>query len=155
MDQPGKKKGAHILEYIHKPTLDEAKKLIDEADGVVKMITLAPEIVDEEIIDYLQSNGIIVSAGHTNATYQQATKGFEKINIVTHLFNAMSQFQSREPGMVGAIYDHPAVGCSLVADGVHVDYTSIRISKKNIGRTALVNYRCSLRNISGSLPACL
>lgn len=127
------KRGAHILEYIHKPTLDEAKKLMDEADGVVKMITLAPEIVDEDIIDYLQSNGIIVSAGHTNATYQQATKGFEKINIVTHLFNAMSQFQSREPGMVGAIYDHPTVGCSLVADGVHVDYASIRISKKILG----------------------
>ena len=45
----------------------------------------------------------------------------------------MSQFQSREPGMVGAIYDHPSVRCSLVADGVHVDYTTIRISKKILG----------------------
>ena len=51
-------------------------------------------MVDEEIVDYLQANGIIVSAGHTNATYKQAMKGFEKIDIVTHLFNAMSQFQS-------------------------------------------------------------
>jgi N-acetylglucosamine-6-phosphate deacetylase len=127
------KRGAHILEYIHKPTLDEAKKLVDEAEGVVKMITLAPEMVDEEIIDFLQSADIIVSAGHTNATYKQAMSGFEKIGIVTHLFNAMSQFQSREPGMVGAIYDHPSVGCSLVADGVHVDYASIRISKKILG----------------------
>ena len=124
------KRGAHILEYIHKPTLDEAKKLVDEADGVVKMITLAPEMVDDEIIDYLQTQGIVVSAGHTNATYKQAMKGFEKIGIATHLFNAMSQFQSREPGMVGAIYDHPSAGCSLVADGVHVDYASIRISKR-------------------------
>lgn len=127
------KRGAHILEYIHKPTLDEAKKLVDEAAGVVKMITLAPEMVDEEIVDYLQTQGIIVSAGHTNATYKQAMSGFEKIGIVTHLFNAMSQFQSREPGMVGAIYDHSSVGCSLVADGVHVDYASIRISKKILG----------------------
>ena len=127
------KRGAHILEYIHKPTLDEAKKLVDEAEGVVKMITLAPEMVDEEIVEHLQANGIIISAGHTNATYHQATNGFEKIGIVTHLFNAMSQFQSREPGMVGAIYDHPSVGCSLVADGVHVDYAAIRISKKILG----------------------
>jgi len=127
------KRGAHILEFIHKPTLDEAKKLVDEAEGVVKMITLAPEMVDAEVVDHLQANGIIVSAGHTNATYKQATKGFEKINIVTHLFNAMSQFQSREPGMVGAIYDHSSVGCSLVADGVHVDYAAIRISKKILG----------------------
>jgi N-acetylglucosamine-6-phosphate deacetylase len=124
------KRGAHIKEYIHKPTLEEAKRLIEEADGIVKMITLAPEMVDEEIVDYLQANGIIVSAGHSNASYQQATKGFEKIKVVTHLFNAMSPFQSREPGMVGAIYDHPSVGCSLVADGVHVDYAAIRISKK-------------------------
>ena len=108
------KRGAHILEYISKPTLDDAKKLIDEAEGVVKMITLAPEMVDEEVVDHLQANGIIISAGHTNATYKQAMKGFEKINTVTHLFNAMSQFQSREPGMVGAIYDHPSVRCSLV-----------------------------------------
>ncbi|HJS55312.1 MAG TPA: N-acetylglucosamine-6-phosphate deacetylase [Chitinophagaceae bacterium] len=127
------KRGAHILEYVHKPTLDEAKRLIEEADGVVKMITLAPEMVDEEIVDYLQANGILVSAGHTNASFKQAMRGFEKIKIVTHLFNAMSQFQSREPGMVGAIYDHPSVCCSLVADGVHVDYTAIRISKKILG----------------------
>ena len=127
------KRGAHIPEFIHRPTLDEAKKLIDEADGVVKMITLAPEMVKEEIIDYIQSNGIIVSAGHTNATYQQAMKGLERINIATHLFNAMSPFQSREPGMVGAIYDHPSVCCSLVADGIHVDYAAIRISKRILG----------------------
>jgi len=127
------KRGAHLLECIHSPQMDEVKTLLDEADGIVKMITLAPETVNEEIVEYLQSNGIIVSAGHTNATYKQAMKGFEKINIVTHLFNAMSQFQSREPGMVGAIYDHPSVCCSLVADGVHVDFASIRISKKILG----------------------
>jgi N-acetylglucosamine-6-phosphate deacetylase len=127
------KRGAHILEYIHKPTLDEAKKLVDEAEGVVKMITLATEMVDEEIIAYLRENKIIVSAGHTNATYEQAMKGLGKVDMVTHLFNAMSQFQSREPGMVGAIYDHPSVSCSLVADGIHVDYAAIRISKKILG----------------------
>jgi N-acetylglucosamine-6-phosphate deacetylase len=124
------KRGAHLLECIHLPTMDEVKELVSEAEGIVKMITLAPEMVDEEIIDYLQTNNIIVSAGHTNASYKVAMKGFEKINIATHLFNAMSQFQSREPGMVGAIYSHPSVCCSLVADGVHVDYAAIRISKK-------------------------
>jgi N-acetylglucosamine-6-phosphate deacetylase len=127
------KRGAHLLECIHRPTLDEVKRLVEEAEGVVKMITLAPEMVDEEIIEYLQANKIIVSAGHTNATYKQAMKSFEKINVCTHLFNAMSQFQSREPGMVGAIYDHPSVQCSLVADGVHVDFAAIRISKKILG----------------------
>ena len=127
------KRGAHLLEFILKPTMDEAKKIVDEAEGIVKMITLAPEMVDEEIIDFLQVNNIIVSAGHTNATFKQAIQSFERIKLATHLFNAMSQFQSREPGMVGAIYSHPSVCCSLVADGVHVDYAAISISKKILG----------------------
>ena len=124
------KRGAHLLEYIHSPTMEEAKKIIDETEGIVKIITLAPEMVDEAIVDYLQANKIVVSAGHTNATYKQAIKGFQKIKVATHLFNAMSQFQSREPGMVGAIYNHSTACCSVVADGIHVDFAAIRISKK-------------------------
>jgi N-acetylglucosamine-6-phosphate deacetylase len=127
------KRGAHKLEFIHSPTLEEVKSLVEEAEGSVKIITLAPETVDEKIVDYLQQSGIIVSAGHSNATYQQAMKGFEKIGIATHLFNAMSPFQSRAPGMVGAIYDHPSVISSIVADGIHVDFAALRISKKILG----------------------
>ena len=127
------KRGAHVNEFIHKPTLDEVKKIVEEGDGVVKMITLAPEMVNDEVIDFLQSNNIIISAGHSNATFAEAMKGFEKIKIATHLFNAMSQFQSREPGMVGAIYTHPSVCSSLVADGIHVDFAAIAISKKILG----------------------
>ena len=127
------KRGAHLSEYICQLTLDEAKKLLDEAEGVIKMITLAPEMVNDEVIDYLQANGIVISAGHSNATYVQATKGFEKIKTATHLFNAMSPFQSREPGMVGAIYNHPSVCASIVADGIHVNFNAIQISKKILG----------------------
>jgi N-acetylglucosamine-6-phosphate deacetylase len=127
------KRGAHLPEFIHRPTMDEVKKIVDEAEGIVKMITLAPEIVDEDIVDFLQQNKIIVSAGHSNATYIQAIKGFEKIKTVTHLFNAMSPLQGREPGMVGAIYNSVDVHCSIVADGVHVDYSSIQLSKKILG----------------------
>src|SRR5688572_8963675 len=127
------KRGAHQLQFIHSPTMDEVKSLVEEAEGSVKIITLAPETVDEKIVDYLQANGIVVSAGHSNATYEQAMKGFEKIGIATHLFNAMSPLQSRAPGMVGAIYNHPSVISSIVADGIHVDFASLRISKKILG----------------------
>ena len=127
------KRGAHVEEFISTPSLEEGKHLIAAAEGVIKMITLAPEMVDEFIIDYLQENGIIISAGHSNASYKQAAKGFEKIKLATHLFNAMSPYQSREPGMVGAIYNSDAVHCSIVADGVHVDFASIEISKKILG----------------------
>jgi N-acetylglucosamine-6-phosphate deacetylase len=124
------KRGAHAAEYIHQPTLKEVKELVQEGEGVIKMITLAPEEVDEAVIDYLQQHGIIVSVGHSNATYKQATQSFTQIKTVTHLFNAMSPLQSREPGMVGAIYDHPSVCASFVADGIHVDYAVLRTSKK-------------------------
>jgi N-acetylglucosamine-6-phosphate deacetylase len=124
------KRGAHAAEFIHQPTLKEVKELVQEGEGVIKMITLAPEVTDESIIDYLQENKIIVSAGHSNATYKQAMQSFTEIKIATHLFNAMSPLQSREPGMVGAIYDHPSVYSSIVADGIHTDYAALRISKK-------------------------
>ncbi len=127
------KRGAHSNEHISAPAIEEVRKLITDAGGIVKMITLAPEMVDESIVDLLQENKILVSAGHSNASYQQAVKGFEKIKLATHLFNAMSQLQSREPGMVGAIFNDPVVKSSIVADGLHVDFATIQISKKILG----------------------
>jgi N-acetylglucosamine-6-phosphate deacetylase len=97
------------------------------------MITLAPEMVEESIIDYLQENKILVSAGHSNASYKQATNGFKKIKLATHLFNAMSPLQSREPGMVGAIYNSDNVSSSFVADGLNVEFAALQISKKILG----------------------
>lgn len=128
------KKGAHIPEYIKKPTVDEVKMLLERGKGILKMMTLAPEVCDEEIIQMLMEEGIIVSAGHSNATYAEAAGGFAAgIPTATHLFNAMSAFQSREPGMVGAIYNNETVKSSIVADGIHVDFVSVRISKKLMG----------------------
>ena len=125
------KKGAHVEECIKRPAMAEIKLLLEKQQGVVKMITIAPEMCDDEIMDYLLRQNIIVSAGHSNATFMQATKAFDKgIPAATHLFNAMSPFLHREPGMVGAIYNHSKVMSSVVCDGVHVDYTAIRISKK-------------------------
>jgi N-acetylglucosamine-6-phosphate deacetylase len=125
------KKGAHIERHIKKPSLDEVRQLLTRQKGVVKMITIAPEMCDEKVLDYLLDEGIIVSAGHTNATYKEATHAFNKgIPAATHLFNAMSPLQHREPGMVGAIYDHSKVMSSVVCDGVHVDYAAVRISKQ-------------------------
>ena len=125
------KKGAHLEKFIKKPTVDEVNMLLQKGKGVIKMMTLAPEQCDENIIDLLLAQNIIVSAGHSNATYEEAIDGFyQGIPAATHLFNAMSPLQGREPGMVGAIYDNTDVMCSIVCDGVHVDFASVRISKK-------------------------
>ncbi len=125
------KKGAHLEHCIKQPTLEEVQILLDKGAGVFKMMTLAPECCEEAVIDLLLKNNIIVSAGHSNANYIEGIRAFNSgISTATHLFNAMSAFQSREPGLVGAIYDHPEVMSSVVCDGVHVDYASVRISKK-------------------------
>ena len=128
------KKGAHIEAFIKKPPRKDVELLLEKGRGIVKMITLAPEQCDDEIIHLIMDHGILVSAGHSNATYQQASHAF-KIGVpaATHLFNAMSPLQGREPGMVGAIYDDTNVMSSIICDGVHVDFASVRISKKIMG----------------------
>jgi N-acetylglucosamine-6-phosphate deacetylase len=128
------KKGAHIESFIKRPTPDEVQLLLERGKGIIKMITLAPEQCDDDVITLLMDSGILVSAGHTNASYSQARHAFEMgVPAATHLFNAMSPLQGREPGMVGAIYDDPNVMASIICDGVHVDFTSVRISKKIMG----------------------
>lgn len=125
------KRGAHLEQYIKTPTPEEVALLLEKGKGVVRMMTIAPEVCSDAVIDLLLNSGIIVSAGHSNAVYREGMEAFNKgIPAATHLFNAMSAFQSREPGMVGAIYDHPGVRSSVVCDGVHVDFAAIRISKK-------------------------
>src|SRR5579871_495989 len=128
------KKGAHIEKFIKQPTLEEVNMLLQKGKGVIKMITLAPEQCDPSIIELLIKHKIVVSAGHSNATYEEAINGFYAgIPAATHLFNAMSPLQGRQPGMVGAICDHNEVMSSIVCDGIHVDFASVRISKKILG----------------------
>lgn len=125
------KRGAHLAEFVRRPTITDIQSLLKAGEGIFKMMTLAPECCSGEVIHLLLDAGILVSAGHTNASYQEAIRGFETgIPLATHLFNAMSPLQSRAPGMVGAIYDSPSVMSSVVVDGVHVDYAAVRISKK-------------------------
>jgi N-acetylglucosamine-6-phosphate deacetylase len=126
-----KKKGAHIEQYIKKPELDELKMLMDKGGDVIKMITVAPEVCSDEVLEFLLENVSIVSAGHTNATYKEAQSGFgHGIMAATHLYNAMTGLQHREPGVVGAIFNDPDVMSSIVCDGIHVDFAAVRIAKK-------------------------
>lgn len=125
------KRGAHIESLIHSPTLAEVKELLEYGKGVIKIITLAPEVCSKEVIDLILSYNIVISAGHSNATYKEAMKGFDNgINATTHLYNAMSPLQHREPGLVGAAMDHATAMASIIPDGHHVDFSAIRIAKQ-------------------------
>ena len=124
------KKGIHSVDHIRKSD-SEMIDLICENRDLVAKVTLAPEQNDPEHIERLHKAGVVVSIGHTNATYAEARKGFESgITFATHLFNAMTPMVGREPGVVGAIYDTPEVYAGIIADGFHVDYANIRIAHK-------------------------
>jgi N-acetylglucosamine-6-phosphate deacetylase len=133
------KRGAHAIDKIQEPTVSNVRKLVDYGKGVVRMMTIAPELFSEEAIEILHEAGIIISAGHSNATYTEANSAFDKgIKVCTHLFNAMSPLQHRAPGLVGAILDHPTVMSSIVTDGYHVDAAVIRLAKKLMGERLFI-----------------
>lgn len=133
------KRGAHIESLIHVPSFNEVKELLEYGKGVIKMITLAPEICSNEIIELIHSCNIVISAGHSNATYEEAMIGFDNgITAVTHLFNAMSPLQHRQPGLVGAAMNHPTAMASIIPDGYHVDFAAIHIAKKAMNNRLFV-----------------
>ncbi|EKY3231004.1 N-acetylglucosamine-6-phosphate deacetylase [Cronobacter malonaticus] len=124
------KKGTHNPDYVRQPDAELVDFLCENADVITK-ITLAPERVAPEVIKKLTAAGIVVSAGHSNATLKEAKKGFRAgIRFATHLFNAMPYITGREPGLTGAIFDEPDVWCGIIADGLHVDFANVRLAKK-------------------------
>ena len=123
------KKGAHAGQWIRPPKFDELKTLITLGKDVIKMITIAPELFDEESLALLKDSGWVISAGHSMATNEEANQFFAKgVHKVTHLYNAMSPLESRAPGLVGATLSHSNVWASIIADGKHVHYQSIDLA---------------------------
>lgn len=124
------KKGIHNVNYIRQPDQKMVDFLCKNAD-VIKILTLAPEKVENHFIQQLTEAGIHVSAGHSNGTYEDARSGFNAgIRMGTHLFNAMPAITGRMPGVVGAIYDESEVYCGIIADGLHVSWPNIRNSHR-------------------------
>jgi N-acetylglucosamine-6-phosphate deacetylase len=126
-----KRKGIHDPAYIRQPDRAMLKQIAAAGSSVTKIVTLAVEQVAPGDIKLLSEQGIVVSAGHTDATYEQAQTGFNSgVRMVTHLFNAMSPWLGRSPGMVGAVFNHDQVYAGIIADGYHVHYASIELAQK-------------------------
>ena len=108
---------------------DDAMKLLATPHGGVTMVTLAPDRTTHAIIRALTDAGVIVSAGHTNATYDELQPALEAgVRGFTHLFNAMSQLGNREPGAVGAALAHTDSWVGLIVDGYHVHAEVLKIA---------------------------
>lgn len=124
------RRGIHDPTHIRPADTTMVERIVARGPGVVRLVTLAPEMVEEEVVEQLSRAGIVVSAGHSDATFEQALAGFERgITMVTHLFNAMSPWLGRSPGLVGAVFSRPEVYAGIIADGHHVHYGSLRLAK--------------------------
>jgi N-acetylglucosamine-6-phosphate deacetylase len=95
------------------------------------LVTLAPEMTKPEIIRQLEAAGVIVSAGHTNATYEEVVAALHHgLTGFTHLFNAMSQLTGREPGVVGAALESVDSWCGIIVDGQHISPVVLRLAMR-------------------------
>lgn len=123
--------GIHSEEAVQDLGPEIRAKLIDFAKKTPLLLTLAPECVQTEDIQILTQAGVIVSLGHSAASYEQAKAAIKAgAHVATHLFNAMPAWQGREPGLLGAIFDSPEISCGMIADGLHVHFASLALSKR-------------------------
>ena len=120
-------KGAHHPRNIRTPDIAEFDRLNEAGEGVVKIITMAPELENGyEAIAHIVNKGVAVSVGHSNATCEEAKKAFALgASRTTHTFNAMTGLNHRKPGVVGAAMTSPEVCCELICDFFHVDSTVV------------------------------
>lgn len=127
------KVGVQKPETIHKADLEFMERLWAASEGKIVNMTVAPEIKGmRELALFCMKRGIVLQAGHTNATYENMVEGMQAgILHSTHLFNAMSQMHHRNPGAVGAVLIHPEMACEIIADGVHVHPDLLKLLRRD------------------------
>lgn len=127
------KRGIHDASRLTALTPEMVDMLAAPSAGV-RMVTLAPELCKFDQIKQLAARGVIVSAGHSNASYEETQNALRAgVRGFTHLFNAMTQLGSREPGMVGAALASSASWVGLIVDGVHVHPVSLQVALAVMG----------------------
>lgn len=132
--------GAHDPRWLVPADDPRLRTLVEELEDMVRLVTLAPELPGgPELVRWLVSRGVVVSLGHTDATYAQTQEAFQAgATMVTHLFNAMRGLHHREPGPVGAALEEGEWACSLVADGIHVHPSVFRLAYRLLGPDRVV-----------------
>ena len=133
------RRGVHPAEHLVEPTLDAYRELAEAAAGQLRIVTLAPELAGaSELIEEMLKTRVQPSMGHTDSTYEQATKAVELgVRRATHVFNAMRPFRHRDPGVIGTVLADASVTAELIADGVHVDPVAIQLLYRCKGRDAI------------------
>ena len=123
------RRGVHTPEWLKLPSLEFLEKLLKAAAGNARILTLAPELLGAmPCIDAARNAGLVVAAGHTDATYEQARAAIAHgVRHAVHVYNAMRPFSHRDSGVIGAVLTSPEVTAELIADGVHVEETAMKV----------------------------
>jgi N-acetylglucosamine-6-phosphate deacetylase len=123
------RRGVHPPEFLQLPSAELLQRFLQAANGNARILTIAPELLGAmPCIDAARSLGMVVSIGHTDATYEQARAAVAHgAHHATHVYNAMRPFSHRDPGVIGAVLTTPEVTAELIADGVHVDEIAMKM----------------------------
>lgn len=140
------KKGAQNGDWLHKPDAAMLRRLVAASEGLVKLVSVAPE--EPGGLDFVRevSGEVGVSVGHTTADYDTALEAYKLgARQATHLFNAMPAFTHRAPGVVGAALDSDHCMVELISDGVHIHPAVVRAVFKMFGADRVILISDSLR----------
>jgi N-acetylglucosamine-6-phosphate deacetylase len=124
-----KRKGAFDPETIMAPDLELLKHYVQAAQGRMRLVTLAPEMEHAlELVRYARQEGVLCSAGHTQATWEQMQAAIEAgVTHVTHTYNGMSPLNHRDPGILGAALVDDRLTVEIIADGIHIHPGALKL----------------------------
>ncbi len=136
----GREAGVQNIEFARNPNVNELEELVKASKGNIRRVTLAPELPGAlEYIRRAKELGIVVAAGHTNATFEEAIAGFDAgITICNHLFNGMRLFHHREPGIIGACLVRKDTYAEIIADMIHLHPVAISVAIKAKGPKKII-----------------
>ncbi len=134
------RRGVHPAEWLQLPSAELLQRFLQAAAGNARILTIAPELSGATpCIDAARSLGMVVSIGHTDATYEQARAAVAHgAHHATHVYNAMRPFTHRDPGVIGAVLTTPEVTAELIADGIHVDEIAMKVLLQAKGTQGVV-----------------
>jgi N-acetylglucosamine-6-phosphate deacetylase len=137
------RRGVHPPQFIRLPSAELLEKFVEAAGGRAQILTIAPELLGAiPCIDAAHKSGLVVGIGHTDATYEQARAAMARgVHHAVHVYNGMRPFSHRDSGVIGAVLTTPEVTAELIADGVHVDETAMRLllQAKGAGGVILIS----------------
>jgi N-acetylglucosamine-6-phosphate deacetylase len=123
------RRGVHPPEWLKLPSAELLDKFLEAAAGTAQILTIAPELLGAmPCIDAARNAGMVVAVGHTDATYEQTRAAIAHgVRHAVHVYNAMRPFSHRDSGVIGAVLTSTEVSAELIADGVHVEETAMKV----------------------------